>query len=384
MAQMLGRYILEHKLGAGGMAEVYLATQLGAAGFRRSCVVKRTLSSLSGEPEFLRMFFDEARLAAQLVHPHVVQIFDFGEADGSYYIAMEYIAGADLKTILKSLTAQDRFMPFPVAARLVSQTAQALDYAHHASAADGTPLNVVHRDVSPHNVLVSGGGQVKLIDFGIARAATASEKTRSGLVKGKYAYMSPEQIEARPLDGRSDLFSLGLVFYELLAGRPAVPRSSVPEIMDIITQGRIAPIQTLRPDVPPQLAALIARALAQRPEGRFARGADMADALERWLLAAGVTLSPADLAVLIPPAQALGVLSDGVRDELGRSTARADLTATQPRGLPRALRRKAGMAFVAAIALGAALAGRCYWRAGAPTSPAPRTGSPSPSASSPP
>jgi serine/threonine protein kinase len=219
MAERLGRYTLDSKLAVGGMAEVFLATQSGPRGFEKVCVVKRMLPHLADEENFVRMFLDEARLAAQLNHPGIAQIFDFGEVNGSYFLAMEYVPGDSLRKIVKDHGRRGAFIPPAYCARMVADAAAALHYAHNAVGTNGQPLKVIHRDVSPQNILLGSTGVVKLIDFGVAKARSATQKTAEGLVKGKFAYMSPEQIRGQPLDQRSDIFSLGLVLYELLATR---------------------------------------------------------------------------------------------------------------------------------------------------------------------
>ncbi|MHB8875022.1 MAG: serine/threonine-protein kinase [Myxococcaceae bacterium] len=211
MGEILGRYTLYRRIGVGGMAEVFLAREAQEGGGERLCVVKRAHPFLASDTSALRMFLDEAQLVAQLRHPNIVQIFDLGSINGAFYIAMEYVPGFDLLTIVQEHERQGELIAEAVAARLVAQAAAALDHAHRAVGQDGRPLEIIHRDVSPQNILLSTGGEVKLTDFGVAKASIAKHATQLGIVKGKYAYMSPEQIAGNPVDCRTDIYALGLV-----------------------------------------------------------------------------------------------------------------------------------------------------------------------------
>ncbi len=211
-----GKYRLIQPLAQGGMAEIFLAKQQGPAGYEKTVVIKRILQQWSENPEFVEMFLDEARLAAQLSHPSIVQIFDFGEVEGSYYLCMEYLRGEDLHTLINLSRKAQVAIPPQVAASIVSAAADALHYAHTLTADDGRPLHIVHRDISPSNIFVTYQGQVKVLDFGIARAEGKVVKTATGVVKGKLAYMSPEQAMGDKIDGRVDVWALGATLYELL------------------------------------------------------------------------------------------------------------------------------------------------------------------------
>ncbi len=211
-----GKYRLIQPLAQGGMAEIFLAKQQGPAGYEKTVVIKRILQHWSSNEEFVEMFLDEARLAAQLSHPSIVQIFDFGEVDGSYFLAMEYLRGEDLHSLINIARKSGVAIPSQVAATIVSAAADALHYAHTLTAEDGHPLNIVHRDISPSNIFLTYQGQVKVLDFGIARAEGKVVKTATGVVKGKLAYMSPEQAMGDRIDGRVDVWALGAVLHELL------------------------------------------------------------------------------------------------------------------------------------------------------------------------
>ncbi len=275
-----GRYRLVKRLARGGMAEVFLAELHGAEGFQRRVAIKRILPHLSDSEEFRAMFMDEARLAALLAHPNVVHIYDFGREGEHYFIAMEFVDGISLSTIIHEAARAP--LPFEHAARISADVCAGLHYAHHL-ADGGRPLGLVHRDVSPQNILVTWDGVVKLVDFGIAKAAWQAERTRPGMVKGKWTYMSPEQCEGRKLDGRSDLFSLGTVMYELLTGEPRYRRDDAERAMREIRDGKPLDVEQHRPDIPRELRDILARATAPAREDRYPTAGEMQVALERFL-----------------------------------------------------------------------------------------------------
>ena len=226
MSEPFGRYQLLKRIAGGGMGEVFLARQAGIQGFEKLLVIKTLLPHLTENQEFVEMFLDEARLAAKLSHPNLISIFDLGEVEGVFYIAMDYVHGEDLKRLWKQAYHAKRTIPTPIAARIVADAAAGLAYAHRLSAADGSPLNLVHRDVSPQNVMVTFDGVAKLVDFGVAKSQVQREQTRDTAVKGKLCYMSPEQCLGRSIDRRSDVFALGAVLYELISGRPLFLRDN--------------------------------------------------------------------------------------------------------------------------------------------------------------
>jgi serine/threonine protein kinase len=295
MGDPFGHYELLHPLATGGMGQLYLARNR-AEGFQKLVVVKMLLAHLSRDQGFMAMFLDEARIAAQLNHPHICQIFELGEHEGTHYLAMEYVPGVDLRSLQQHLTERGQRMPPALACRVVADAASALHYAHEATDESGRPLGLVHRDVSPSNVLVSFEGAVKLIDFGIAKAAGRASDTATGQLKGKFAYMSPEQADGERLDARSDIFSLGLVLHELITGHRALQRDSDPATLKAAREAVIAPPSTLNPDCPAELDAVVMRALAKRPEDRYANAGQFALALEDWLLKSQQPSSLAHLA----------------------------------------------------------------------------------------
>lgn len=279
LPQPFGKYLLVRRLAVGGMAEIYLAKSRGAEGFQRDVVIKRILPSYSEDEAFVSMFIDEARIAARLHHPNIVQVYDFAQAEDSYYIAMEYVDGRDLRKVLdRGLKTGKRLTPLR-AMHVVADIAAGLRHAHNARSEDGLPLNVVHRDVSPHNIVLAFGGEAKILDFGIAKAAARSTKTRAGTVKGKCSYMSPEQARGKPLDGRSDMFALCAIGWEILAGRKLFEGDSDFAILNAVLTQDIPPPSSVNPDVPPELDAILLKGLER---DRDARHPDMA-ALEKEL-----------------------------------------------------------------------------------------------------
>ena len=293
MTTPIGKYKLVRLIASGGMAEVYLARQAGAAGFEKLVCLKRILPHLARDKQFVEMFLNEARLAARLDHPNIVSIFDLGEANGNYFIAMEFIDGPSLRAAAKRALERGEWLPIPEIVKIVSMAAAGLHYAHELTEADGKPLGLVHRDISPDNVLVHRNGAAKVVDFGIAKAANSSSSTRTGTLKGKVAYMPPEQLRGDPLDRRTDVFALGVVLYELLAGqRPWAGDSEVSLIGRIMTEVP-PPLSTLRPDAPAGLVAVLDRALAKDREARYASCHDLQADLEALLVSLGQTITQA-------------------------------------------------------------------------------------------
>ncbi|WP_375770148.1 protein kinase [Archangium gephyra] len=288
--RLLGRYELVHLLGQGGMGEVYLAKISGAAGFEKPCIVKTILPALLKDRQFLDRFHHEAKVLVHLVHSSIAQVYDMGEAEGTYYMALEYVAGVDLAYLQEQARNEGQQLPVPVALYLGQRIAEGLGYAHRKTGPDGSPLGIVHRDVSPHNVMLSYEGEVKVIDFGLAKSAARSKYTLPSTVMGKLGYMSPEQVRAEPLDHRSDIYSCGVVVWELLAGRPLVPHGTVGEMMAAMSNPSVPALHEVRPDVDPALDAVVRRALAPSPEDRYARSDDFARALNEQLLRSGSTL----------------------------------------------------------------------------------------------
>jgi eukaryotic-like serine/threonine-protein kinase len=280
----IGRYKLLCPLGAGGMAEVFLAQDAGVAGAERLVVVKRVLPALVKDDHFITMFINEARIATRLSHPHIAHVYEVGQHEGAYFLAMEFVHGADLGQILRR-NKEHRLTP-PQAVLVAARAAAALHHAHQLTDLQGQRLNIVHRDVSPQNIRISHEGIVKVLDFGIAKATSNAETTQSGVLKGKYPYMSPEQIDGLPLDGRSDVFSLGIVLHEMLTYRRLFKRESNIQTLKEISFGIIpTPSQVNGAQLPEALEAIVMRALQRDREARYTTAREMQRDLEAFLRA---------------------------------------------------------------------------------------------------
>ncbi|WP_437797248.1 serine/threonine protein kinase [Sorangium sp. So ce693] len=282
-ARSFGKYRFIATLGHGGMADVHLAVAVGPAGFSKLQVIKRLRPNIADEPEFRDMLLDEARLAARLNHRNVVQTNEVGLADGEYFIAMEYLDGQPLSRVISRAREQARTIPFAVQFWILSEVLAGLHYAHELVDYDGTPLNVVHRDISPHNIFVTYDGQVKIVDFGIALAAHRLVETQTGTMKGKVAYMAPEQAfsHSSQIDRRADVFSAGVILWEMLAGRRLWRGLSDPQIISRLMRD-IPDLRSARPEVPVELARICAKALAHSPGERYSTAAAFRAELDRY------------------------------------------------------------------------------------------------------
>ncbi|MBI2892803.1 MAG: protein kinase [Deltaproteobacteria bacterium] len=297
-----GRYHLVERLGSGGMAEIFLAEIAGPAEFTKRVVIKRLLPELTGDPEIVARFLEEARLTALLSHPNVVQVFELGDVDGDYYIAMEHTQGADLRRIERTLWSSGAEVPIGIAAMVVAGVCRGLDHAHGLTV-DGVPLCVVHRDVSPSNVLLSLEGGVKLIDFGVARAHARARITKHGTtIMGKLVYASPEQVLGLSVTPRSDIFSVGCLLYEALTGVRPFERDSEPATLTAITRETAQPPSLLRPAIPAALEEVVIRSLARNPVDRFATAAQMARALESIVAERGQQIGTPQIAGFVQAA----------------------------------------------------------------------------------
>jgi serine/threonine-protein kinase len=292
VAVPFGKYELIRRLAVGGMAEVFLAKDDRG----QLVAIKRILPHLSDQPEFVQMFLDEARIAAQLNHPNIVRTTDLGRQAGSIFLAMEYVEGVDLRSILKQQAKKGVAMPFGVAARIVCEVAKGLSYAHTSVGVDGRPLQIVHRDVSPQNVMVTFDGSVKLVDFGIARAGVAMQDSVPGMIKGKFLYLAPEQAQRIKIDHRADLFPLGSVLYEITTGKPAFARPNAEAIIHAVRFEEPTPAPQLREGFPTALARVISRCLVKDRDQRYPTAAALVDELESFLagVAGGDRLAAAE------------------------------------------------------------------------------------------
>jgi serine/threonine protein kinase len=278
-----GKYTLIDRIAVGGMAEIFLARQAGLEGFEKTIVIKRIRPHLSSQKSFVKMFLNEAKLAAQLNHPNIVQIYDLGKIAESYFIAMEYIFGRDMRRIIPK--ADGMGIPFPMvyALKIASSVCEGLYYAHQKMDIYGAPLNIVHRDVTPENIFVSFDGTVKVLDFGIAKAANQIEQTKAGEIKGKLSYMSPEQCMGKPLDSRSDIFSLGVVLYEWITGFKLFTGESEVGILKSITEGKIYAPSYFKADIPEAVEKILMKALEKDREKRYQGAWDMQYDIDQFL-----------------------------------------------------------------------------------------------------
>ncbi|MGE0790356.1 MAG: protein kinase [Sandaracinaceae bacterium] len=289
--ERLGRYELLAPLGRGGMASVFLARLRGPVGFEKVVALKRIHPTLSKDPRFVDMFLDEARVAAALQHPNIAHVFELGNEGPVYFLAMEYLHGEHLGAVLARATARGELLPVELACWIVARIAEGLHYAHEATDPLGRPLSIIHRDVSPQNIFVTYAGNVKLTDFGVAKASTNQVETDTGTVKGKFAYMAPEQAFAETLDRRADVFALGTVLWEALSGKRLFRGRSDAETLMRVTRGEVPSLLALRPEVGEDRDAIVRCALALEPDGRF----DTAGALARALLHQSGDVSADDL-----------------------------------------------------------------------------------------
>jgi serine/threonine protein kinase len=279
--QVIGRYILHGKIASGGMATVHFGRLVGAAGFSRTVAIKRLHPHLADEPEFLSTLIDEARLAARIHHPNVVPTLDVESAEGELLVVMEYVRGESLARLLRAESARGRRLPLSIASAIVIGALHGLHAAHEATSDRGAPLGIVHRDVSPHNILVGVDGMARLIDFGVAKAAGRLQTTAAGVVKGKMAYMAPEQLAAREVTRAVDVYSMGVVLWETLTGRRLFPGDNDAALFGRVLAGAKEPPSSVVPSLSPELDAIVMKALAPEPEARFATAEAMAELLRR-------------------------------------------------------------------------------------------------------
>ncbi|MBI4849352.1 MAG: protein kinase, partial [Nitrospirae bacterium] len=274
-----GKYLLVEKLATGGMAQVFKAKIMGAEGFEKMVAIKQILPHLTVEKELVTSFIDEAKLAASLHHQNIVQIYDFGNMEGTYYIAMEYLLGKDLRMIANRAKERNTEFSLEHCLYIISRVCAGLDYAHKLKDLQGRPLNIIHRDISPQNVIVTYEGEVKIVDFGIAKAATQSTMTQVGMIKGKVAYMSPEQASGKHIDHRSDIFATGILLYELVTGNRMFQGDTL-HILAKVREAEFEPAEAVVSGLPQMLYKILKRALAKEPEDRYQSCGEMLDDIE--------------------------------------------------------------------------------------------------------
>src|ERR1700729_2195205 len=289
------RYRVLERLASGGMAEVFIAESAGIEGFKKQVAIKRVLPALSEKKRFIAMFLDEARLSAHLSHSNVAQVFDIGVGDSAYFIAMEYVDGADLKAVIEYMRKAGR--PFPVehAAYIASKLCEGLAYAHELAGPDGQPLKVIHRDMSPPNVLITKYGEVKIVDFGLAKAASQLEKSEPGIIKGKFSYLAPEAAMGQDVDLRTDIFAVGIILWEMLCGRRLFLGETDFQTVKKVQQAVVPAVSTLNKKVPPELERIVNKALARDPAQRYQTARDLGQDLSKFLFKFGLPVSTFDI-----------------------------------------------------------------------------------------
>ena len=293
------RYRVTERLEAGGMAEVFVGEAASVQGFKKKVAIKRVLPHLAQNRNFIAMFLDEARLGAKLNHANIVSVFDIGAADNTYFIVMEYVDGTNLKTLMEALRKQGKRFPLKEALYLCMEACRALSYAHELTDDNEVPLNIVHRDISPPNILVSRRGEVKVTDFGLAKATTQLEKTDPGVVKGKFGYLSPEAAMGEAVDGRSDVFSLGIVLWEMLAGRRLFLGDTDYHTVKLVQRAEIPKLDKFNPDVDPNFETVLHKALARDKDQRFESAREFGDALAGYLFRHQLKVTSYDIAHLV-------------------------------------------------------------------------------------
>jgi serine/threonine protein kinase len=339
---MQARYTILERLGGGGQAEVFRGVAESMQGFKKPVAIKRVLPHLSTNPVFAAMFLDEARLSLFLQHANVVQVFDISRAaDETFFLVMEFVDGCDLKALIERQTLRKRRFDTALAIYLIVECCKALHYAHALEHPEtGEPLGIVHRDISPPNIMVSKNGEVKVVDFGLAKASSQVEITDQGVVKGKFAYLSPEAASGLVVDHRTDIFALGILLWEMLTGRRLFYADTPYDTVAMVREARVPSITAERPDIDVELDEIVRKALAKNPDDRYQDAADLGDALNQFLFSREMKVTSRDLATLVRETRADlerqaspkdSLIEAVVGDELARMTAAiAEELATSP------------------------------------------------------
>jgi len=326
------RYTITERVDQGGMAEVFRGVAESLQGFKKNVAIKRILPDLIKNKKFVKMFLDEARLSLYLQHANIVQVFDIGQTENSYFLVMEFVDGANLKALLQRLKQRGRRMEIAHAIYILLECCKGLNYAHHLENPEtGEPLHLVHRDISPPNILVSKMGEVKLVDFGLAKANSQLESTDPGVVKGKFSYLSPEAASGLEVDHRADVFAVGILLWEMFTGRRLFYGESDYQTVELVRQARIPSLAALNPDIEPELEGIVRKALARNPDERYHTAADLGDALAQYLFSRRMKVTARDIAALVRETQLEqmrkrslapqdGLIDQLIQDEMARVT----------------------------------------------------------------
>jgi len=339
---MRDRYTITDRVDAGGMAEVFRGVAESIQGFKKSVAIKRILPSLVKNEKFVNMFLDEAKVSLFLQHANIVQVFDIGKTDASYFLVMEFVDGCNMKALLDHLKEKGKRIEIAHAIYVMLECCKALNYAHHAENPEtAKSLEIVHRDVSPPNILVSKMGEVKLVDFGLAKANSQIASTDQGVVKGKFSYLSPEAASGLAVDKRADIFAVGILLWEMFTGRRLFYGESDYQTVELVRQARIPSIAALNPDVAPELEGIVRKALAQDPNDRYQDAADLGDALAQFLFSHRMKVTARDIAAVVRETQAerarkrsIGpqneLINVLIRDEMAKVTSLVEGDAAAP------------------------------------------------------
>jgi serine/threonine-protein kinase len=338
------KYKIIEKLDSGGMAEIYRGEAESIQGFKKQVAIKRILPHLTKNQKFVAMFLDEARLCLYLNHANIVHVFDIGRSGSTYFIVMEYVDGMNLRSLTDSLRRQTRRLDVARAIYIMMEICKGLGYAHDMTGPDGQSLNIVHRDVSPPNILLSKMGEVKLVDFGLAKAASQLEQTDPGVVKGKFSYLSPEAASGVDVDYRTDIFACGIILFEMLTGRRLFYGETDYQTVELVRQARVPSLPALNAEIPPELDQIVHRALARDPAHRFQHAYEIQDALAQFLFSRSLKVTSRDVALLVreclaehqqtvpPVVQGGSVIDALIQEEIVKFTSVDTLAGDEPAG----------------------------------------------------
>ena len=344
---MRDRYTITERLDHGGMAEVFRGVAESMEGFKKAVAIKRILPALTKNQKFVSMFLDEARLSLFLQHANVVQVFDISKTpDNAYFLVMEFVDGCNLKTLIERSKQKNKRIDLAHSIYIMTECCKALNYAHFLEHPEtNEPLGIVHRDISPPNILLSKNGEIKLVDFGLAKANTQIESTDQGVVKGKFSYLSPEAASGLEVDHRADVFAVGIILWEMFTGRRLFYGESDYQTVELVRQARVPSIAALNPEVEPELEAIVRKSLAREPNDRYQTAADLGDALTQYLFSHRMKVSSRDIATLVRDAQVEmmrkrsaepkeSLIDALIKDEMNKMTSLVGEDGTEEAGAP--------------------------------------------------